>query len=1252
MYMKWVTATEIDNWTVLEPRRAQETVPLLVWKLILASCKSVIDHHFPYGKAIQYPGYDGALDTDDESPFFPTGKSVWEIGTNEDAQNKFNNDYKKRTDNPNGINVSETTFCFVTSRIWSHHRGIVEATEEKAAEGKWKSIRIMDANSLEVWLNGCPAVNAWFLNIIGKPSSDMQELGEYWEHVVNNTFPKLTEEFFTYGRQSVVEKVVSQIEAGATNIILVGSSSLEARLFFVAELFSTDDLVKKEIAERCLVVSSQVAFNEADKQYNNTIIIPTFHPCASQIRMSNNIWLIPVCRFDPLDLISKTGNRIEIPPRSRLEFCKALEKLGYKTNAAFDMGADLGCSFPALFRKISTNPLEKIPEWSRDKEALNLIPALFAGAWEENNNGDKDIVSKLAQMPYQEYMSTIQNYIAGENAPIFSIDHSYACIAISDMWDILWGKITTDIFDRFKGCFCTVFSENDPTYELPENQWNMASVLGKRPSYSNQLKESIIISTIMLTQREETHISSMFSSHITGECSVLVRQAFGPPYTLEHWRTISSYIPTFIEAAPDAVLRALEGAVADPESPIWELFKPTDDMLFGRSFYIHILGALEIVMWDKRYATRALQLLIIFAEKHFDYKMTNAPIDTLYRIFCLWHPQGVFTLDERKILLADIMQNHHLIGSKLVTLLLSNNSQNTHDILKPKWRSLEVIQKNITVGEHSDMWKFTAQTYLEYILPCYDDWTVIFSNFSSFGSPGPIIDKCLEQSLKMGESDRLKLCGEISRYISHCRMFGHSKPERIDALEKLYFDILPDSPISYAHYFSHHFDGLNPLLCTKENYDFDAQKQQLMAFQREKVQEMIARYGLDSVLEIIPQIENTGAYAVLIAEDVMHGVFEWEYIERLKKINVNIAADVISNLYRTLGLSMLETGTKKPADADLGWVLSCIPISQEITDYIESTNSEACRQSYWEQVNVFAMDMKDQEWIKQSIQALLTYKRPYSLIRCLSCSNWNDSELILKILNEALHQYPELEANGLTLEQVENYYIEKMFLKLYSKNDVAELDVAKLEFAYLQIFDMDFEPKYLVNQVLSRPEVYLELLTVAYRSDDQVGISSPHQMRFVRQAYDALNRIHRIPGVNQGTGQLDEKAFFKWVADVTELSKSRHYSLANHVVMGNILSYAPIGKDGLWPAECVRRLFEDLHSDTLEDNFIIGKENQHGVYTLTAGREEDSLAEQYGISADKLQLLYPRTAAILRRVSEGYRSEAKWERTRELKGYY
>ena len=94
--MKWITAAEIDNWTAKEPRRAQEVLPRLVWKLILGSCTRINDHHFPYGKAIQYSGYDGYLDTNDENPFVPFGKSVWEFGTDEDAKGKLNSDYQRQ----------------------------------------------------------------------------------------------------------------------------------------------------------------------------------------------------------------------------------------------------------------------------------------------------------------------------------------------------------------------------------------------------------------------------------------------------------------------------------------------------------------------------------------------------------------------------------------------------------------------------------------------------------------------------------------------------------------------------------------------------------------------------------------------------------------------------------------------------------------------------------------------------------------------------------------------------------------------------------------------------------------------------------------------------------------------------------------------------------------------------------------------------------------------------------------------------
>ena len=112
--MKWLSAADIDNWTDKDPRRAQETLPLLVWKLITATYPHIIDSHFPYGKAVQFSGYDGGLtlEVGDALSFCPGGKSVWEMGTDKDIFSKFNGDYKKRTETPNGINTSETTFLF------------------------------------------------------------------------------------------------------------------------------------------------------------------------------------------------------------------------------------------------------------------------------------------------------------------------------------------------------------------------------------------------------------------------------------------------------------------------------------------------------------------------------------------------------------------------------------------------------------------------------------------------------------------------------------------------------------------------------------------------------------------------------------------------------------------------------------------------------------------------------------------------------------------------------------------------------------------------------------------------------------------------------------------------------------------------------------------------------------------------------------------------------------------------------------
>ncbi|WMN57806.1 hypothetical protein NI390_16045 [Vibrio fluvialis] len=77
----YVSANDIKNWTETNKRRAEEVLPLLVKKLILASCKiKTID--FPSCDNVAIGGWDGILDVEEGNDFIPSGKSGWEFGTN------------------------------------------------------------------------------------------------------------------------------------------------------------------------------------------------------------------------------------------------------------------------------------------------------------------------------------------------------------------------------------------------------------------------------------------------------------------------------------------------------------------------------------------------------------------------------------------------------------------------------------------------------------------------------------------------------------------------------------------------------------------------------------------------------------------------------------------------------------------------------------------------------------------------------------------------------------------------------------------------------------------------------------------------------------------------------------------------------------------------------------------------------------------------------------------------------------------
>jgi len=136
--MRWIDTTDLKNWA--SRRDCQGFFPLVIRHLIRATMNNITSIVFPAGDSIISPGWDGRLESKEETEYIPEGLSVWEIGTNQDIKRKAEEDYQKRKQNPLGLNSFEVTFIFITPRIWSSKD---EWITEKRKKEFWKMLEFM-----------------------------------------------------------------------------------------------------------------------------------------------------------------------------------------------------------------------------------------------------------------------------------------------------------------------------------------------------------------------------------------------------------------------------------------------------------------------------------------------------------------------------------------------------------------------------------------------------------------------------------------------------------------------------------------------------------------------------------------------------------------------------------------------------------------------------------------------------------------------------------------------------------------------------------------------------------------------------------------------------------------------------------------------------------------------------------------------------------------------------------------------------
>ncbi|MEM1486389.1 hypothetical protein V6615_16235 [Oscillospiraceae bacterium PP1C4] len=1258
-----ISATEIDAWAKVNPRRSQEILPELMIRLILATSKKIRDFNFPIEKGIQFAGYDGVLESNENTNFFPEGNSVWEFGTDNNAVNKFRDDLKKRSSNSLGVNIKETTFIFSTLKIWNHQTSIEELINESKKNCEWKDIRIIDASKIALWLEHCPGVSIWMRESIGKYVSGVLSIEQYWNDYCFSTTPALTREYFLMGRDEPLETLSAWLrnESAHEYRVLMAESSLEATLFVVASIMSlseSDDNKLKCIKSKVLIITSFEAWDDVisyGDNYSDNVFIPIFN-FTEDMRCPRNISaILPISKYSPNSKITKNITKIEIPLRTRDGFNKALELLGYTTGEAYEVGTKTKRSFLSFYRTITNIPSKKQPKWTALYNLRELIPALLLGGWNDKYLGDREIVAKISGISYEEYTKILSKWMSIEDAPIFSVLGSYQIVSIQDSWEFLFDMLAPSDVDGLINCMKDIFSTTDPALDLPEKQRFMASVYRKNHKYSTSLQHGVVISLIMLTERD-SDMNSFGVSSTSDYVYASVRDILSTAKSSKQLCTIAPSLSLLAEASSRAVLEKLELEIKNENSELWQLFVPSEDFLTGRNYYTHILWALEMLVWYKSFAVRSIIVLAEICEKNFEYKMTNSPQNSLYEIFCIWYPQSCLSKDERLQLLRKICDTYPATGWTLLKSLLPKGNSICSPIQHPRWSTIEIeVSPSVTIVECNEVASEIIKLSLSMLSNNTEQWETIFNHIDLYENHfEELSKKCINCCESLDKGNINIIAGYLREQIYRFRKYKDSNwsisEEYVFKLERLFHAIEPKTIERYQHLFTWQPNLLNPIPYNKEEHsNFEKENALLFEARSNAVDAMIETYGVDALIDFSSTLENINDLGAILAEKLLDDSYDFVMLKRIKKSSYLLYASVLWILVAHNGLESLVDilkVEKSLSDDDKGDILCHTPLSSAVWGKLELFNQVAV-DYYWEHVRAFRLDNENLDSTDHYLVKLLEYNRPFSAIQVIAYTDYNNTDIIIRILEKCLQMQEHKEASGISLASVHQHNVLNLFDQIYKNQNVDELAVARLEIAYIPYFRYDGNPRCLVRYLQKNPREYVLFITKCYKPDEpsEEAFSEEKQLQS-HTAYDILDLFKSIPGCNESEQSAD--IFYAWVSEADEYARSLGYGKAFELCLGKLLSYSPVGSDGIFPHEIVRKYLEKNYGNSLVNDFIIGKINQRGVYAASGGLAEKEIADRYYNDSQSIKITYPKTSAILERLGDNYRRESQFEQKQEL----
>ena len=94
-------------------------------------------------------------------------------------------------------------------------------------------------------------------------------------------------------------------------------------------------------------------------------------------------------------------------------------------------------SLLSLRRQLAVNPALQQPTWAERGQVRSLLPALLAGSWDEDLEGDRNAITTLSGRPYEDVEADLIGYAQISDPPVRRVGTIWFLTSREDAWRLL-----------------------------------------------------------------------------------------------------------------------------------------------------------------------------------------------------------------------------------------------------------------------------------------------------------------------------------------------------------------------------------------------------------------------------------------------------------------------------------------------------------------------------------------------------------------------------------------------------------------------------------------------------------------------------------------------------------------------------------------------------------------------------------------------------------------------------------------------